>query len=116
MIFVLGNAYQELITSFMIAQPEPNRMKTFDEVLESDYKVLVGKAFHERMTSNNLYSRAFDQDRIVIDKGLTFFDFAKPSVDNCAVALPCDLAHHLVTTGLAPNYYVMNEKICPYYV
>lgn len=115
MIFVFGNAYQGLITSFMISQPEPSRMKTFDEVLGSDYKVLVGKAFHERMKSNNLYNSAFDQGRIVIDNGLTFFDFANPSADY-AVALPCDLAHYLVTTGLAPNFYVMIEKICPYYV
>jgi hypothetical protein len=116
MLIVLGNAYQGLITSFMIAEPVPSRMKSFDIVLESDLKLLVGQGFHLRMNSSVLYSKAFEQGRVIIDKGIETFNFSKPNIEKCAVVVSCDQANFLDLHGLAPNFYVLSEKIFPYYV
>ncbi|CAH1708941.1 unnamed protein product [Chironomus riparius] len=45
MIFVLSNAYQGVITSFMIDPIRDETLKTFDEVLATKYKFLMNQLF-----------------------------------------------------------------------
>jgi len=45
MIFVLSNAYEGVITSFMIQPMRENRMESIDDLLASDYEILTDEAF-----------------------------------------------------------------------
>lgn len=119
MIFILGNAYQGLITSFMIAQPDLSRLTSFDEVLESGYKVLVADNFHDRMMSYSLYKQAFRSNQVIVSNmnstflRLNYHDFY---VKNWAVVLECELANHLHSSGLTPDFYLINENFMPHYI
>lgn len=44
-IFVLSNAYEGVITSFMIQPMHENRLKTVDDLLASDHEILTDEAF-----------------------------------------------------------------------
>lgn len=113
MLFILGNAYQGLITSFMIAQPEPSKLNSFDELLSSDSKIIVSQYFHSLMKNEEKYQKAnFDGKIIRSTKTLAFQDFAKL---NQAIVMDCEVAQYVISKGFAPNLYIINDKVMPYY-
>lgn len=117
MLFILGNAYQGLITSFMTVQREPYKMKSFDEVLQSDYKILVGNNFHKRMKSNYLYNIANTQNRVKIDDDdLSQNDRNNLRYETHAQVYPCEIANFFTSSGAVLGFYVINENFMPYFV
>lgn len=75
MLFILGNAYQGIITSFMIEPEQVGALKTFDELLKSDHRILVGA--HENLILKDYsgYQHALTRGKISLPDKNVFFKF-----------------------------------------
>lgn len=65
-LFLIGNGYQSVITNFMMNPMEISLFKNLDELLSSNYEVIVSSTFHYFMQYNPLYQKAIEEDRIQV--------------------------------------------------
>lgn len=118
MLMILGNAYQGLITSFMIAEDEPLKYETFDELLESNIKIIVGPLFDQKMQAFSKYVQIRNSGRVKVlgSNESLFLNLADLHSSKTAVVMECDLVESYVTSGIASNFYKLNEKLFPRFV
>jgi hypothetical protein len=116
-LFILGNAYQGVITSFMIAQEEPSKVKSFEEFLEGNQKVLLGGRIDMLMRDNEKYQRAL-RSGIVNNTGSQYYSitFDELYSENQAIITTCDQAEFNIYRGIAKNFYIVEEKLFPYFI
>lgn len=62
--FILGNLHQGIVTSFKIQQLDVKKFKTFEEMLESDYKIAVNQQIDRLYRDTEKYQAAILQNRI----------------------------------------------------
>jgi len=55
MIFVLSNAYEGVITSFMIQPPQEQRLERFDQILASKYEIMTDGVFSEAVKDSKQF-------------------------------------------------------------
>jgi hypothetical protein len=72
MIFVLSNAYEGVITSFMIQPLHEIRMKTVQDLLTSDYEILTDEAFIYTVRDYNEFQAI--GHRLTTQKGMSAND------------------------------------------
>jgi len=55
MIWIVSNAYEGVITSFMIQPIHENRIETFDDLVASDYEIMTDEVFVLKMSGSEAY-------------------------------------------------------------
>jgi len=55
MIWILNNAYEGVITSFMIQPIHEHRLETFDDLVASNYEILSDKVFASKISGSAAY-------------------------------------------------------------
>lgn len=114
LVFVLScysNVFQGFITSVMITQEKSQRMTTFDELLESNLKILVEKEIFDTLRDNFEFQVAMKHGRI-----LTFPESAKNPIKpgNFAAVIDCEMTNFW-SSGLNPKYYMINVKFLSHF-
>lgn len=117
MLFILGNAYQGAITSFMIAPTEPPKLKSLDEVFESSQKILLSDLIDMLLNESEKYQNALKHG-IVNNTGSKYkiIDLHQMYEENIAIILECNRAKYHLENGLESKFYIVEEKLFPYYV
>ncbi|KAL7012546.1 hypothetical protein ACKWTF_014915 [Chironomus riparius] len=70
MIFVLSNAYEGVITAFMIQPFHDNRMKTVEELISANYDVITDDAFAFSVKDDKRFDKMLSNARIVKNLGM----------------------------------------------
>ena len=65
-LFIFGNGYQSVVTTFMMEPMQISTFKTVDELLDSKYEVIVGKPFKFLMQNNLKFKKALSENRIFV--------------------------------------------------
>lgn len=116
MTFIFGNIYQSLIISSIASSAEGIRLKSLEELLNSEVELLVFPAFTEDEDATDEFTSLL-RDRFEI--GYEAPDFVKIAEQNLAVIARCDLLHtemNIAVNSTLPRYfYMMQEKISPYF-
>lgn len=63
-IYIFGNLHQGMVTSFKIQQLDIKKFKTFEELLESDYKIAVTSQIDRLYRDTEIYQAAIRQNRL----------------------------------------------------
>lgn len=116
LIFVLSNAYEGSITSFMIQPPKDHRLDTFDQILTSGYEIMTDEVFADIVKSSQEFmavkSRINDTLRSF---GRTFGTEAKRQ--HFVFVLKCDQAEYKLQQEfesgekVSDYYYLLSERI-----
>ena len=65
-LFIFGNGYQSVVTTFMMEPMQISTFKTVDELLDSKYEVIVGKPFKFLMQNNLKFKKALSENRVFV--------------------------------------------------
>lgn len=117
MLLVLGEAYQGMVTSFMTEKFTYHKFKTFDEVMQSDHKMLVGSHFDVLMHDNENYKSAMAAGRVeILIESEMFVDFQKLAAENYALVFTCDYSKYYIgQLVVARNYYMMDVQLFSFF-
>lgn len=63
-LFIFGNGYQSLITTFMIEPMKIPLLQSIDELFESDYEITVNTEFINLYSNNSKFQKALKEGRI----------------------------------------------------
>lgn len=63
-LFIFGNGYQSLVTSFMLNPLQQKKLKSVRELLESDQKIFYDEDFHATMEDNPKYQTLINDKRV----------------------------------------------------
>lgn len=118
MIFVLSNAYEGVITSFMIQPAHENRLKTLDDFLKSNITFLTHEDFAIRLK---------DDERFTAIKSRMNFSFLTITFDEfkasrMAMVRFCEVLederYDVLKSGerVADLFYMLPEKLFTYYI
>jgi signal transduction histidine kinase len=66
MVWILCNAYEGVITSFMIQPLQENRLETFEQLIASDYEIIADQAFLYSINETAAYDKL--KSRLMITK------------------------------------------------
>lgn len=109
---IFGAAYQGVVTSLMIVQKESTQLKTFDELLQSNYKLFLSQSLHSNLMENQKYRKAFAEGRILNPtEKMQNVELNEMANKNTAVMVQCEQAEYLRTSGQIPNFYVINANL-----
>ncbi|CAG9811583.1 unnamed protein product [Chironomus riparius] len=118
MIFVLSNAYEGVITSFMIQPPFENRLKTVDDFIKSDFYILTDETF--AMKSKDDEKLAKISSRLNFSHNELYYDDIKEA--RLAIVRFCDVLemdyYDAFEDGerISDSYYILPEKLFTYYI
>ncbi|CAG9801118.1 unnamed protein product [Chironomus riparius] len=111
-LFILSNAYESVITSFMIDPGEQN-LKTVKDLLESNFRIIVGEAFKYNFKNSSDFSSIINSldlpeetndDKNIIEQKYAFIRL-------------CDVAKQILSSQRSNKkfwseyYYILNERI-----
>jgi hypothetical protein len=121
LIFVLSNAYEGAITSFMIQPPPEHRLETFDQILASDYDIMTDGIFSDAVSDSKdfmaIKSRINDSIRSL---GMSYGTEIKRQ--HYVFIMQCDQAElelkRKFPTGekISDYYYLLPERIMKNFV
>lgn len=115
-IIILSCLYQGELTASMIEPPAEQKLSTFDELYESDYKLLVGDYGNFLMSNFENYE-AFQSRINVSVEFLANANFKSLANDNYALIMRCYLAkYELENKGAKEYYYLLDHQILKYFV
>ncbi|KAL7014256.1 hypothetical protein ACKWTF_015828 [Chironomus riparius] len=121
MIFILSNAYEGGIISFMIQPMQKNRLKTVDDLIASDYEILTDEVFEFKVKEDDRFNALKSRMEIVkkLDLDVYLKEFMRQHyvfVKNCDLA-EVELQYLLPNGQRSRNYYYfLPEKILWHYV
>lgn len=107
--FILGNAYQSILITFMTYSRDGKRLKTLDKLLESDFKLKVDPIFYDTMKKSQDFPRVMQRMQPLSNEERVL-DFLKYYESNTAFIMRCDVAEHKMSvkkTNPAANFYYM---------
>jgi hypothetical protein len=115
MTFIIGNCYQSLTISSMMAAREGERISTFAELLNSDFNFKVDPILLDVMNNSGEYSAVVER----MEEGDGMPDYEKLSQGNYAVIGRCDMVDYnydiQTNEDVAKFYYKLPEKFMPFY-
>ena len=95
MTFILGNAYQSLIISLISESRYGATIKTFDELMHSNYSLKVDSLF--RYLSNASGDITMTTGKMqLIDNTINDINYQQEAANNTALILRCDVANYLM--------------------
>lgn len=120
-MFLLSTLYEGVITSSMIEPAHENRMKTLDDVLGSNYEILIDLLFESKIKNVEAFEAV--KSRIKMVQQLSVEQY-KAEIQNqhFVIIRNCENAYHEmnieVTNGhpVSNFYYLLPEKILGYYI
>ena len=117
MIFVLSTAYGSVITSFIIEPIHNNRLKTFDDVFESKYDVIMEQVLLDHLNFaekfKNYSSKVFFWNYSVSNT------FSKTVLEHKYVMIVnCDYAEYKLSNEkmLLDYYYLLPVRLAPSFI
>jgi hypothetical protein len=117
MIFVLSNAYEGVITSFMIQPMQENRLKTIDDLIASEYEINTDEAFSFLMKHDEKLKALESKIRLSNFNVGTFNKEVKKQ--RYVFIIECYLAEYntlkLMSRG-QERYYILPEQITSNYI
>ena len=121
MIFVLSNAYEGAITSFMIQPMQEIRMKTVNDLIASDYEILTDEVFAFHVQDyDNLDSLKSRMNTSGASKDIRFEEQVKKQ--HFVLIVTCESAEHELTRVIGTNhpisdyYYLIPERLTSRFV
>lgn len=115
MTFILGNAYQSLIISSMTSAREGNRIKTFEELFSSDFKLLVDPVFYRILDDSGDFSTVMKR----MEKGEGTPNYPGLAAKNYALILQCKLLFYeyngQMDAEIAEYFYVLPDRMTNIY-
>lgn len=117
MLLVLGQGYQGVVTSFMTDKYHYNKLKTFSELMQSNYKLLVGGHFENLLSDNEEYKLAEAAGKVVKSLENTDIDnYEELAGQNLVLFMTCDHAEYYMSdASVTKYYYMLEEKLFSYY-
>jgi hypothetical protein len=113
MLFILGNAYQGLITSFMIFGDKPVKFNSIDELFASDYKISATAIAYKYLI---LHVNLLNRIQKITNTRFGQANLTDLYTDQTAVIISCDVVKSVKRfDDVADNFYIMDQKIFPYY-
>jgi len=118
MIWILNNAYEGVITSFMIQPIQENRLETFEQLVALDYEIMTDEIFARAIKDTGIYQPLIQRlnssgnnlrDELVIELQRQHFVFI----------LNCDTAEIIIGVTFSNDkkvsefYYLLPQKIFP---
>jgi hypothetical protein len=117
MLLILGNAYQGVITSFMIEPDHTDLLKSFDELLQSKHTIFVGPQRDKILQDYPAYRVASAKGKIFVPgENFQKVNLTEMFENNTAQLVNCELAYHSIENGFDSMFYVINEELFPSYV
>ncbi|CAG9805187.1 unnamed protein product [Chironomus riparius] len=120
MVWILSNAYEGVITSFMIKPIHENRLETFDDLFASDFEIITDQVFGRAIKTSMAYSMlkhrlnlSGNQIRNELNDEL--------QRQHYAFIMNCDLTDILINvvfgTGkrVSDSYYLLPQKFFMHY-
>ena len=118
MTIILGNAYQSLIISLISESRYGATIKTFDELIQSEYSLKVDPLFHYmiNLTDDFTMSRKLN----IIDGHIESIDYEKEAVNNTAIILRCDMAEYIMYadeyhSAAIDYFYILPDRLYSFY-
>ncbi|CAG9811086.1 unnamed protein product [Chironomus riparius] len=119
MIWILCNAYEGVITSFMIQPIQEERMLTFDDLVASDYEIITDEVFTRAIRDTGIYKSLMMR---LNSSGNQLRDELKTEIprQHYVFIMNCDIAEIMidiptVTGKIVSNfYYLLPEKMFSY--
>ncbi|CAG9811082.1 unnamed protein product [Chironomus riparius] len=119
MVWILCNAYEGVITSFMIQPIQEHRLETFDDLVASDYKIFSDTVFASKISTSEAYKvlmpRLNSSAKDLYDE--FFLELARK---NYVFIISCDQAEVIVNQMLPREnkrvsefYYLLPKKFLP---
>lgn len=108
MTFIVGNAYQSLIISYMTTSRDGIRLKTFDELFESDRTLVVDRLFRHYLNVSDFESAV---NRTEIISSMTLSDYFGR---NIAIIHRCDSLKFSMAREVTDDYYIMPDMFFKY--
>lgn len=116
-IIILSCLYQGELSAYMIEPPTEPKLSTFDELYESDYKLMVSGLANSIMQSFDNYERI--RSRINASGSiLNDVDYEELANDNYAIVMQCYLAEYIMESYSKAKdfYYQLDHQILKHYV
>lgn len=115
MIFILGNAYQTLIISLISESRYGATIKTFDELMQSNYNFKVDSLFYYMMNSTDLEINLQSIDNIV-----NHINYQQEALNNTAIVFSCDVAEFIMYSDeydfhVVDYYYMLPDQVYSFY-
>ena len=119
MMFILGNAYQSLIISFISESRYGATLKTFDELMQSNYSLKVDPLFYYMLNLTDDNSIKIGNVR-TINSFVNIINFQQEYANNTAIVLRCDVADYIMYAGdhdtkAIDYFYLLSDHIYSYY-
>jgi len=118
MIFVLSNAYEGVITSFMIQPLYENRLKTVDDFIKSDYVFIASPEFARKVQDDVRFTAIKSRMNFSFDS----IRFTEAKESQYAIVRLCDILevnyHWVYENGerISDSYYMLPEKLITFYI
>lgn len=111
-MFILGSAYQSLIISLISESRYGVTIKTFDELMQSNYSLEVDYLFYYMMRVSDVISKNV---AIVYD-----LNFQQKAANNTVIILRCDATEYIMYSDEYDSHaidylYLLSNKIYTYY-
>lgn len=119
MIFILGNAYQSIITTMMTDARNGIRIKSFDELMKSDYNFKVDRQFLRKFETSEDYQLIKHK---LTKSGGYFNDinYMEYRQNRTALIFRCDIAEselykRNLSASASNHFYMIPERFYRYY-
>lgn len=97
-MFLLGNCYQGLVTSFMLKPVQQKILKSIDELLESDYNIEY-TSIHliEALINKKAFENVIKENRLIDLSSLPFDDFSENIRTETATGQRCKFYRNAIS-------------------
>jgi hypothetical protein len=120
MMFILGQGYQGIVTSFAINKVEPKKtILTFDDILKDEkLKLMVSNSFHAQSENFSKYADVFDSGRAqIVPESMIPSDFKDYSSKYTAVELLCSQTETMMQyKDISQYFYIMPQRLLSHFV
>ncbi|CAG9811093.1 unnamed protein product [Chironomus riparius] len=121
MIWVISNAYEGVITSFMIQPIQEHRLHTFDDIIASDYEIITDESFIYSINETSAFEKLKPR---LIETFYQNWGVLRTMMEKLqkVVILECDQIELIMNLHFANGrnvsdyYYVLPKKLSSYLV
>ena len=119
MTFILGNAYQSLIISLISESRYGPRIKSFDELLQSNYSLKVDPLFYHLLNSTDDIP-VYDKKLSIVETFVNYVNYQQEALNQTAIVVSCDVAEYVMysdefNSKASDYFYLLSEQIYSYY-
>lgn len=109
-----GTVYQAVVTSLMIKQEEPQKLASFDELLESDLQIVVDYEIKKNLETYPKYQKAVEQGRIIPSNEFEL-NPTSLSLKRAAAVIECEISR-IISSTLSSEFYIIESGLFAQFV